>query len=111
MIRRQPRSTPLYSSAASDVYKRQISKGQMLDFKYPQNFKGWDDKYEQLLQYEGFARALISTRKNHINLDLENKFINDSNIPLYTIWGDSDSAVVYNNFKNKLNKLMHRRIE
>jgi pimeloyl-ACP methyl ester carboxylesterase len=88
-----------------------ISKGQMLDFKYPQNFKGWDDKYEQLLQYEGFARALISTRKNHINLDLENKFINDSNIPLYTIWGDSDSAVVYNNFKNKLNKLMPRRIE
>lgn len=88
-----------------------ISKGQMLDFKYPQNFKGWDDKYEQLLQYEGFARALISTRKNHINLDLENKFINDSNIPLYTVWGDSDSAVVYNNFKNKLNKLMPRRIE
>ena len=88
-----------------------ISKGQMLDFKYPQNFKGWDDKYEQLLQYEGFARALISTRKNHINLDLENKFINDSNIPLYTIWRDSDSAVVYNNFKNKLNKLMPRRIE
>jgi pimeloyl-ACP methyl ester carboxylesterase len=83
----------------------------MLDFKYPQNFKGWDDKYEQLLQYEGFARALISTRKNHVNLDLENKFINDSNIPLYTIWGDSDSAVVYNNFKNKLNKLMPRRIE
>jgi hypothetical protein len=38
--------------------------------------------------------ALISTRKNHVNLDLENKFINDSNIPLYTIWGDSDSAVV-----------------
>ena len=88
-----------------------ISKGQMLDFKYPQNFKGWDDKYEQLLQYEGFARALISTRKNHVNLDLENKFINDSNIPLYTVWGDSDSAVVYNNFKNKLNKLMPRRIE
>src|SRR5665647_1200757 len=26
MIRRPPRSTPLYSSAASDVYKRQIKK-------------------------------------------------------------------------------------
>src|SRR3546814_6445837 len=25
MIRRPPRSTPLYSSAASDVYKRQVS--------------------------------------------------------------------------------------
>jgi pimeloyl-ACP methyl ester carboxylesterase len=88
-----------------------ISKDQMVDFKYPQNFKGWNIKYEQLLQYEGFARALISTRKNHVNLDLENKFINDSNIPFYTIWGDSDSAVVFNNFKNKLNKLMPRRIE
>ena len=46
-----------------------ISKGQLLDFKYPENFKGWDNKYENLLQYEGFARALISTRKNHVNLD------------------------------------------
>ena len=27
MIRRPPRSTPLYSSAASDVYKRQVSMG------------------------------------------------------------------------------------
>ena len=88
-----------------------ISKGQLLDFKYPENFKGWDTKYEELLQYEGFAKALISTRKNHVNLDMENKYINDSKIPFYTLWGDSDSAVVYNNFKDKLNKLMPRRVE
>ena len=88
-----------------------ISKGQLLDFKYPENFKGWDLIYESLLQYEGFARALISTRKNHVNLDLENSYINSSKIPFYTIWGDSDSAVVYNEFKDKLNKLMPRREE
>ena len=88
-----------------------ISKSQLRDFKYPENFKGWDTKYEKLLQYEGFARALISTRKNHVNLDIENKYINDSKIPFYTLWGDSDSAVVYNNFKEKLNKLMPRRVE
>src|SRR5665647_518554 len=29
MIRRPPRSTPLYSSAASDVYKRQVGFGQV----------------------------------------------------------------------------------
>ena len=29
MIRRPPRSTPLYSSAASDVYKRQINSFEM----------------------------------------------------------------------------------
>ena len=88
-----------------------ISKGQLLDFKYPDNFVGWDNKYENLLKYEGFARALISTRKNHINLDIENDFINNSNIPFHTVWGDSDSVVVYNSFKNKLNKLMPNRNE
>src|SRR5674476_1527105 len=32
MIRRQPRSTPLYSSAASDVYKRQYLERAPRDF-------------------------------------------------------------------------------
>ena len=32
MIRRPPRSTPLYSSAASDVYKRQMP-GKVVDLK------------------------------------------------------------------------------
>ena len=88
-----------------------ISNSQLLDFKYPEKFVGWDTKYENLLKYEGFARALISTSKNHVNLDVENKFINDSKIPFYTIWGDSDSVVVYNTFKEKINKLMPKRNE
>lgn len=88
-----------------------ISKGQMLDFKYPEKFMGWDTKYEKLLKYEGFAKALISTRKNHVNLDIENSFINNSKIPFSTVWGDSDSVVVYSTFKSKLNKLMPNRNE
>ena len=54
---------------------------------------------------------MISTRKNHINLDKENGYINKSEIPFFTIWGDSDSAVVYSDFKEKLNKIMPRRKE
>ena len=54
---------------------------------------------------------MISTRKNHVNQDKENIFINNSKISYYTIWGDSDSVVVYNNFKEKLNKLMTNRNE
>src|SRR5660397_242102 len=34
MIRRPPRSTPLYSSAASDVYKRKLVDGQILSVHY-----------------------------------------------------------------------------
>jgi len=88
-----------------------ISSGQLLDFKYPENYPQWDDKYDELLKFKGFARALISTVKNHANLDLENKEISDSNKKVYTIWGDSDSVVVYNDIKEKLNKLLPNRFE
>lgn len=88
-----------------------ISSGQLSDFKYPENYPLWDDKYEDLLKFKGFARALISTLKNHRNLDLENKEISDSNKKVYTIWGDSDSVVVYNDIKEKLNKLIPNRFE
>ena len=88
-----------------------ISSGQLSDFIYPENYPLWDDKYEELLKFKGFARALISTDKNHKNLDLENKEISDSNKKVYTIWGDSDSVVIYNDIKEKLNKLMPNRFE
>ena len=88
-----------------------ISKSQLKDFKNPEKFNYWADDYEDLLKYKGFAKALISTRKNHVNQDKENIFINNSKISYYTIWGDSDSVVVYNNFKEKLNKLMTKRNE
>ena len=88
-----------------------ISSGQLSDFKYPENYPLWDDKYEELLKFKGFARALISTVKNHKNLDLENKEISDSNKKVYTIWGDSDSVVIFNDIKDKLNKLLPNRFE
>jgi pimeloyl-ACP methyl ester carboxylesterase len=88
-----------------------ISSGQLSDFKYPENYPSWDDKYKELLKFKGFARGLISTLKNHVNLDSENKEISDSNKKVYTIWGDSDSVVVYNDIKDKLNKLLPNRFE
>ena len=88
-----------------------ISKSQLLDFKYPENYPNWEDKYEELLSYKGFARALISTRKNHVNLNKENLVISEINLPVYTVWGDSDLAVVYNDFKENLNKVFPNRFE
>src|SRR5660398_248126 len=35
MIRRPPRSTPLYSSAASDVYKRQLREYELMMIVHP----------------------------------------------------------------------------
>ena len=88
-----------------------ISKGQLEDFKYPENHLGWDEKYEELLKYKGFAKALISTRKNHYTMDDIHKKIQESDIPVYTIWGDSDKVVVYDEFKKRIDSLMPKRKE
>jgi len=88
-----------------------IAKGQLLDFKYPEKFEGWDDKYEELLKYKGFARALISTTKNHYNMDPIHSRINYNSIPVFTIWGDSDSVVVYDKFSKRLDSLLPNRKE
>ena len=88
-----------------------ISKGQLEDFKYPENHIGWDEKYEELLKYKGFAKALISTRKNHYTMDDIHKKIQESDIPVYTIWGDSDKVVVYDEFEKRIDSLMPKRKE
>ena len=86
-----------------------ISKGQLLDFKYPEKHIGWDVKYEELLKYKGFANALISTRKNHYTMDEIHTKIQLSAIPTYTIWGESDKVVVFENFKKRIDSILPRR--
>ena len=88
-----------------------ISKGQLADFKYPENHIGWDVKYEDLLKYKGFARALISTRKNHYTMDRIHVKIQNSDIPVYTIWGDSDNVVVYKKFEKRIELILPKRKE
>ena len=84
-----------------------IAKGQLSDFKYPQNFAGyWDVKYEKLLKYKGFARAIISTAKNNYLLDEINAKIGSSELPLFAIWGDSDSVLPFNKIERKIFKIM-----
>ena len=88
-----------------------ISEGQLLDFKYPEKHTGWDVKYEQLLKYKGFAKALISTRKNHYTMDNIHAKIQNSDIPVYTIWGDSDQVVVYKDFEKRIDSILPKRKE
>mgnify|MGYP001166345246 FL=1 len=88
-----------------------ISKGQLEDFKYPEQHIGWDKKYDELLKYKGFARALISTRKNHYLMDNIHLKIQQSDIPVYTIWGDSDKVIVFKKFENKIDSILPKRKE
>jgi pimeloyl-ACP methyl ester carboxylesterase len=91
----------------------ELPAGQLSDFKDPTNFRDWDDKYAELLVHKGFARALISTRKNHDSgeLDRIHAELQASDIPVTTIWGDSDTVVVYSGFAEKLQRLLPKRVE
>jgi len=93
------------ASFISDRYKT-IAKGQLEDFKEPSKFKGWDTKYESLLKYKGFARALISTTKNNYSLDTINQKIGKSDLPQYAIWGDHDKVLPLNKVQGKITRIM-----
>ncbi|MDC6459811.1 alpha/beta fold hydrolase [Luminiphilus sp.] len=90
-----------------------LPAGQLSDFKDPSQFQDWDDKYAELLAHKGFARALISTRKNHDSTELDriHAMLEDSDIPVVTIWGDSDTVVVYERFAKKIAQLLPKRVE
>ena len=88
-----------------------ISEGQLLDFKYPEKHSGWDIKYEELLKYKGFAKALISTRKNHNTMESIHIKIQNSDIPVSTIWGDSDQVVLYKDFEKRIDSILPKRKE
>jgi len=91
----------------------ELPAGQLSDFKDPTSFQDWDDKYAELLVHKGFARALISTRKNHDSQELDriHAELQASDIPVATIWGDSDTVVVYAGFAEKLERLLPKRVE
>ena len=91
----------------------QLPEGQLADFKYPDRFPDWANRYADLLIHKGFARALISTRKNHDSTELDriHADLQESTIPVTTIWGDSDTVVVYQDFAEKLDRLLPRRSE
>ncbi|HQQ96453.1 MAG TPA: alpha/beta hydrolase [Cyclobacteriaceae bacterium] len=70
-----------------------MAKGQMSDFYDSLPFRGWDAKYQEVMKYKGFVRALISTQKNRVDISAEQRKIAASGIPVFAIWGEHDTVV------------------
>ena len=89
----------------------EMAMGQKNDFFNPGQYPDWIDKYKELQKYKGFARALISTTKNLVTLDYAHNKIDSLNIPAYTFWGEFDTVVIYDEFKDRLNRVLPNRTE
>ncbi len=85
----------------SDTY-RSMAKGQLQDFYDTIPFAGWDKQYEAVMQYKGFVRALISTRKNSPSMEQEHRRIASLGLPVFAIWGDHDTVVPLESVKTNL---------
>lgn len=106
-------SMPTDVPAATDVTEDEVlafkkerfptmASGQMGDFYDSIPFKGWDKKYEEIMHFKGFAKALISTGKNRAPLDKEHRTIAASKVPVFAIWGEHDSVVKLDDIKANL---------
>eukprot|EP00826_Nyctotherus_ovalis_P057645 TRINITY_DN7890_c0_g1_i12.p1 TRINITY_DN7890_c0_g1~~TRINITY_DN7890_c0_g1_i12.p1 ORF type:complete len:315 (+),score=156.68 TRINITY_DN7890_c0_g1_i12:26-946(+) len=71
MIRRPPRSTPLYSSAASDVYKRQIKKRAEIVSAAANHAIGEDNKKAQLEMSLEEREKEISVHKDILSAEFK----------------------------------------
>lgn len=81
-----------------------MAQGQLGDFYDPTPFVGWDKKYESMMKYKGFVRALISTRKNSPSMENEHKQIAFSGMPVFCFWGEHDTVVKLDDVRANLNE-------
>ncbi|MBI3219176.1 MAG: alpha/beta hydrolase, partial [Bacteroidetes bacterium] len=86
---------------SSESYPK-MGFGQLGDFYDSIPFRGWDKKYEEIMKFKGFARAIISTRKNRTPLVEEHRKIAEANVPVFAIWGEHDTVVVLDDVRGNL---------
>ena len=81
--------------------------GQLDDFKYPDQFAGWVDKYKVQMQYKGFRHALISTRNNYSKDSIISNYrvLGSLQKKILLIWGREDQTVPFQ-FSDSLRKIL-----
>ncbi len=72
-----------------------LPKLQANDFRYPDNFPAWEEKYREQLQFRGTGRALLSTIRELVKLDpeLEYQELRETGLPVMLIWGADDQTI------------------
>jgi pimeloyl-ACP methyl ester carboxylesterase len=81
--------------------------GQLTDFKYPDKFPGWVEKYKVQMKYKGFRHALISTRNNYPKDSIISNYqlLGKLQKKILLIWGREDVTVPFK-YSDSLRKII-----
>ncbi len=93
-------SVPLLGEYYATVFMLpKAADSQLGDFRDPEKFSSWPDKYRQQMQYKGFRNALLSTLRNFMKSDKINDYkkIAQLGIPAMLIWGRQDQTLPFAN--------------
>jgi pimeloyl-ACP methyl ester carboxylesterase len=103
----KPKDAEFVTNYKMAVGHEKQASGQLDDFKYPERFPGWVDKYKVQMQYKGFRHALLSTRYNYPGDSIIANYhsLNRLNKKILLIWGKEDQTVPFQ-FSDSLQKIL-----
>ena len=90
-----PLRVPGVGTLAMTLGASSMAKGQLDDFVHPERYPDWVSRYEVQMQYKGFRRSIMETRRGDVLQRPARSFttLMRSPIPILLIWGKSDRTV------------------
>jgi pimeloyl-ACP methyl ester carboxylesterase len=93
----KPKEAELVTNYKMALGHEKQATGQLEDFKYPERFPSWVDKYKPQMQYKGFRHALLSTRYNYPGDSIISNYRSLGHLhkKILLIWGKEDQTVPF----------------
>ena len=104
----KPKDAELVTNYKMAVGHEKQASGQLDDFKYPERFPTWVNKYKVQMQYKGFRHALISTRYNYSEDSIIANYhsLSKLNKKVLLIWGKEDQTVPFQ-YSDSIRQIIH----
>lgn len=74
-----------------------MAEGQFGDLLRPERFPDWANRYKPQMQFRGFGRALLSTRRNIAGTKMDSVYraVGATGVPTLLLWGIADQTVPF----------------
>jgi pimeloyl-ACP methyl ester carboxylesterase len=74
-----------------------MAEGQFGDLLQPARFPDWAKRYRTQMQFRGFGRALLSTRRSIVGMSMDSVYrgVAATGVPTLLLWGTADQTVPF----------------